>query len=323
MAVQKIKIGLIGLGHLGKYHLRHLSSFNFVEIVGIYDLDSELTQSLASEYSVPISHSLENLLDSAEAVSIITPTNTHAEITCNALEKDCHVFIEKPITDSIDSANKIKRFNIRLHGSNKIIHVGHIERFNPAFVAFMDKKRNPLFLECHRLTKINNRSMDISVVLDLMIHDLDLLFNMIKSPIQEIIADGISVISNNIDLANVKLIFQNGCVANLTASRISNKNMRKIRVFEKQTYTSIDLLNKEVLEYSAQENIDTNELIFHNQKIDIHDQDALAAELTCFCNAIQNKNYNSSSMDAAIDALDIAIQINKIIHETRVHSKIK
>jgi predicted dehydrogenase len=159
--------------------------------------------------------------------------------------------------------------------------------------------------------------MDISVVLDLMIHDIDLLIHMVSSPIKEVIADGISVISNNIDLANVKLIFKNGCVANLTASRISNKNMRKIRVFEKQTYTSIDLLNKEVLEYSADGNIEANELIFHNQKIELENQDALAAELKFFCNAIQNKNYDTVNINAAIDALEIALQINKIIHEKR------
>ena len=159
--------------------------------------------------------------------------------------------------------------------------------------------------------------MDISVVLDLMIHDIDLLVNMIKAPIQEIIADGISVISNNIDLANVKLIFKNGCVANLTASRISNKNMRKIRVFEKQAYTSIDLLNKEVLEYSAKGNLENSELTFNDQKMNVHDHDALAAELRSFCHAVQNKNYDSSNITAAIEALDIAIQINKIIHGKR------
>ena len=312
MIAEKIKIGLIGLGYLGKYHLKHLASFEFVEIVGIYDVDVQLTQNLALEYQVPQAKSIDILLDISDAVSIVTPTNTHADIAYQALEKDCHVFIEKPIADSIDSANQIKKYS-----SNHVIHVGHIERFNPAFITFMNKEHNPLFLECHRLTKINNRSMDISVVLDLMIHDIDLLVNMINAPIQEIIADGISVISNNIDLANVKLIFKNGCVANLTASRISNKNMRKIRVFEKQAYTSIDLLNKEVLEYSATENIETNELTFNNQKVDVHNHDALAAELISFCDAIQNKNYDSSNVSSAIDALEIAIQINKIIHEKR------
>ena len=312
MAAEKIKIGLIGLGHLGKYHLKHLASFEFVEIVGIYDVDIQLNHQLALEYQVPQAKSLDILLDRADAVSIVTPTNTHAEIACQALEKDCHIFIEKPITNSIDSANQIKQYS-----SNQVIHVGHIERFNPAFIAFMNKEHHPLFLECHRLTKINNRSMDISVVLDLMIHDIDLLVNMIKAPIQEIIADGISVISNNIDLANVKLIFKNGCVANLTASRISNKNMRKIRVFEKQTYTSIDLLNKEVLEYSAKGNLENSELTFNNQKMNVHDHDALAAELRSFCHAVQNKNYDSSNITAAIEALDIAVQINKIIHGKR------
>tara|TARA_B100000029_G_scaffold507159_1_gene591249 strand:- start:1761 stop:2732 length:972 start_codon:yes stop_codon:yes gene_type:complete len=313
MLVEKIKMGIIGLGHLGKYHLNHLAVFQEIEIVGIYDVDIQLTQQLALKYDVPKADSINELLDSADAVSIVTPTNTHAEIACQALEKNCHVFIEKPITNSIDAAHKIKEYIAK-----RIIHVGHIERFNPAFIAFMEKKHNPLFLECHRLTKINSRSMDISVVLDLMIHDIDLLINMIKSPIQEIIADGISVISNNIDLANVKLIFKNGCVANLTASRISNKNMRKIRVFENQTYTSIDLYNKEVLEFSAQGNIETNKLKFDNKEIEVNkEEDALVAELKHFCNAIKNKDYDASNVNAAIDALAIALQINKIIHEKK------
>ena len=312
MKRKKIKLGLIGLGHLGKYHLKHLVSFDFVEIVGIYDIDENITNDLALKYNIPIAQSLEELLDIAEAVSIVTPTNTHAEIALKALKKECHVFIEKPISDSVDSANKIKKYN-----NNKIVHVGHIERFNPAFISFMDKKRKPLFLECHRLTKINNRSMDISVVLDLMIHDIDLLIHIIDSPIKEIIADGISVISENIDLANVRLIFNNGCVANLTASRISNKNMRKIRVFEQHSYTSVDLLNKEVLEYTATKNSNTNDLTFNSHQMDINNQDALAAELTCFCNAILNDDYNDKNISAAILALDIANQINHIIQNKR------
>ena len=311
MKRKKINLGLIGLGHLGKYHLKHLAAFDFVEIVGIYDIDEKITDDLALKYNIPVAKSLEALLDIAEAVSIVTPTNTHAEIALKALKKECHVFIEKPISDSVETANKIQKYN------NKIIHVGHIERFNPAFIAFMNKKRNPLFLECHRLTKINNRSMDISVILDLMIHDIDLLIHIVDSPIKEIVADGISVISENIDLANVKLIFKNGCVANLTASRISNKNMRKIRVFEQHSYTSIDLLKKEVLEYSATKNINTNDLTFDSHQIDINNQDALAVELTCFCNAILNDDYNDKNISAAILALDIANQINHIIQNKR------
>ena len=159
--------------------------------------------------------------------------------------------------------------------------------------------------------------MDISVVLDLMIHDIDLLINLVDSPIKEIIADGISVISDNIDLANVKLLFKNGCVANLTASRISNKNMRKMRVFEQRSYTSIDLLNKEVLEYSATKNINTNDLTFDSHQIAVNNQDALASELTCFCNAILNDDNNDKNISAAILALDIANQINRIIQNKR------
>ena len=313
---KKIKLGVIGLGYLGKYHLKHLSLLNCVEIIGIYDIDQNLTIELAKQHKVKACKSLSELLNQASAVSIVTPTNTHAEIAMKALKLGCHIFIEKPICDSVKSAQQIQN-----NAQNRVAHVGHIERFNPAFVTFMKKKPNPLFIECHRLAKVNNRSMDISVVLDLMIHDIDLLINMINSPIKEIIADGISVISTNIDLANVKLIFENNCVANLTASRISNKNMRKIRVFETQTYTSIDLLNKELVEYSATKNSQTNELIFDNNNIKVDSYDALATELTCFCNAIFENNFSNKNISTAIDALDIAKKINIIIQDKRNNLK--
>jgi len=316
MINKKIKFGLIGLGHLGKYHLKHLSSFDFVEMVGIYDIDNQLSKNLALEYNIPKITDLEILLNTADAVSIVTPTITHIEIALKALEKKCHVFIEKPISHSVETANQIKKYT-----DNKIIHVGHIERFNPAFTTFMRKKHQPVFLECHRLTKINNRSMDISVILDLMIHDIDLLINLIDSPINEIIADGISVVSENIDLANVKLIFKNGCVANLTASRISNKSMRKIRVFEKKLYTSIDLLNKEISEYNAIQNQDNQDFIFNVNKIKVQEQDALACELTHFCDAIFNKDYNNKNISSAILALDVANQINHIIQNKHNYPK--
>ena len=235
---KKIKFGVVGVGYLGKHHVKHLSQFDFVDLIGIYDLNQKLMAEIAETYAVPYSKSLNSLLQQADAVSIVTPTNYHFEITNQALKHDCHVFIEKPITDSIELADQMLALLIK---KKKVGHVGHIERFNPAFKAFMKQKPNPLFLECHRLTKINNRSMDISVVLDLMIHDIDLVIQIINAPIKEIIADGISVLSNNIDLANVKLMFENGAVANLTASRISSKDMRKIRVFENKKYTSVDI----------------------------------------------------------------------------------
>ena len=311
---KKIKFGVVGVGYLGKHHVKHLSQFDFIDLVGIHDINNQLLEEISNHYSVPAEKNLNDLLKKIDAVSIVTPTKYHFEVADMALNQNCHVFIEKPISDSIELANNIYNKVIK---KNKVAHVGHIEQFNPAFKSFMKQKHSPLFIECHRLTKINPRSMDISVVLDLMIHDIGLVIQMINSPIKDVIADGISVISNNIDLANVKLIFENGSVANLTASRISNKDMRKIRVFEKQKYISIDLLNKEIIEHSA--NFNENEkLIFNHQNIKINNYDALAAELTHFYNCIINNNTNLDNISNAIESLKIAQQINKIIQTKKV-----
>lgn len=314
MGNKKIKFGVVGVGYLGKHHVKHLSKFDFIDLVAIYDINNQVLEEVSHHYNVPAAKSIDELLKKVDAVSIVTPTKYHFEVADMALNQNCHVFIEKPISNSIELANKI--FN-KVTQKNIVAHIGHIERFNPAFKAFVKQKHNPLFLECHRLTKINNRSMDISVVLDLMIHDIDLVIQMINSPIKEIIADGVSVISDNIDLANVKLIFENGAVANLTASRISNKDMRKIRVFEKQKYISIDLLNKEIVDYSSDFN-ENKKLIFNHQNIKIDNYDALEAELMHFYNCIINNDTNLDNISNAIEALKIAQKINEIIHTKKV-----
>jgi predicted dehydrogenase len=311
---KKIKFGVIGVGYLGKYHVKHLAEFDFIDFVGIYDINTTLAESVASNYNLPIANSLDELLNKSDAISIVTPTEHHFEIAKQALQKSCHIFIEKPISNSIKLAEKLLEDTINY---KKVSHVGHIERFNPAFKAFMNQNRNPLFIECHRLTKINKRSMDISVVLDLMIHDIDLLIQMINYPIKDIIADGISVLSDNTDLANVKLIFENGAVANLTASRISSKDMRKIRVFENKKYTSVDLLNKEVIEYSTQ-SVNKQNLTFNHKNITVKNDDALALELRHFCDCIINNDINTQNIRNAIEALRIAKEINKIIYSKRI-----
>ena len=314
MENKKIKVGVIGVGYLGKHHVKHLAGFDFIDFVGIYDINIGLAENIASNYNLHVAHSLDELLNKTDAVSIVTPTEHHFTIAKKALKNNCHIFIEKPISNSIKSAEKLLEDTINY---KKVSHVGHIERFNPAFKAFMNQDHNPLFIECHRLTKINNRSMDISVILDLMIHDIDLLIQIINCPIKNIIADGISILSDNTDLANVKLIFENGTVANLTASRISSKDMRKIRVFENKKYTSVDLLNKEVIEYSAQ-SVDKQKLTFNHKNITVKDGDALASELTHFCDCIINNDINTQNIKNAIEALRIAQEINKIIDSKRV-----
>ncbi len=311
MNSKKINLGVIGVGYLGKYHVKHLSQFECVNLVGIYDINENLMNEVSNQYQVPTAPSINELYKKAEAISIVTPTKQHYEIAIQALENNCHVFIEKPISNSIKSAELILKKKLE---KKKVVHVGHIERFNPAFKSFMQQIRKPLFLECHRLTKINNRSMDISVVEDLMIHDIDLVLQMINVPIKKIIADGINLISNNVDLANVKLIFENSAVANLTASRISNKDMRKIRVFEKQKYSSVDLLNKNVIEYSACKN-EEKKLIFKNKILPVNNYDALAAELTHFCDCILKNDIEPQNIENSIKALEVAQQINLIIQK--------
>jgi len=307
---KKIKIGVIGVGYLGKYHVKHLNNLDSYELVGIFDVNQEHANVFASENDVKSFDSKEVLFKSVDAVSVVTPTESHYSIANEALDHGCHVFIEKPITDVVCSANKILQKSMEL---KKVIHVGHIERFNPAFKKYLSNAKKPLFIECHRLTKVNKRSMDISVVLDLMIHDIDLILMMVKSQIKDIIADGICVISNSIDLANVKLIFKNGVVANLTASRMSNKDMRKIRVFENNKYSSIDLLNKEIVSYQAIRG-DSGGLEFLNQNHKAEDYDALAAELTHFQTTIIKNDLNTDNISNAIEALKIANEINQIIN---------
>ena len=310
MLEKKIKYGVIGVGHLGNFHIKQLLKINSVDLVGIYDENKQRLDEISKNYSVHKFDSAVSLLKQVDAVSIVTPTTTHKDVALLALENDCHVFIEKPIADNVESAQQIQN---KVRALNKVAHIGHIERFNPVFKKFQESAHKPLFLECHRLSQLNNRSMDISVILDLMIHDLDLVMHIVDSPIKHIIADGINVVSQSIDLANVKLTFENNCVANLTASRISDKNMRKIRLFENNCYTSLDLLNHKISKHYANFSKSEGKLNFKNEQITIDKHDALKAELENFCNSIINNNSDFSNMDYSIRALEVALEINNII----------
>ncbi len=310
MLEKKIKYGVIGVGHLGNFHIKQLLKINSVDLVGIYDENKQRLDEISKNYSVHKFDSAVSLLKQVDAVSIVTPTTTHKDVALLALENDCHVFIEKPIADNVESAQQIQN---KVRALNKVAHIGHIERFNPVFKKFQEGAHKPLFLECHRLSQLNNRSMDISVILDLMIHDLDLVMHIVDSPIKHIIADGINVVSQSIDLANVKLTFENKCVVNLTASRISDKNMRKIRLFENNCYTSLDLLNHKISKHYANFSKSEGKLNFKNEQITIDKYDALKAELENFCNSIINNNSDFSNMDYSIRALEVALEINNII----------
>ncbi len=236
------KIGLIGAGHLGKIHLRLLREIPEWEVVGIYDTDALTAQKVAEDNGIPNFSSLEVLINEVDALDIVTPTLSHFTLAKKGLEAGKHVFIEKPVTNTPAEALEL----ISLAASQNLIgQVGHVERFNPAFLALEGKTLNPVFIEVHRLAIWNPRGTDVSVVLDLMIHDLDIILSLVSSPVKHISASGIPVISETPDIANARIEFENGCIANLTASRVSMKNMRKVRLFQPNHYVSVDFLEKQ------------------------------------------------------------------------------
>ncbi|THH39354.1 Gfo/Idh/MocA family oxidoreductase [Neolewinella litorea] len=238
-----LKIGLIGVGHLGKIHLKCIRLAREVyELVGIYDTDQELAGRVAEEFGVKSFANLEELIDAAEVVDVVTPTSTHFAVVKAALEGGCHVFVEKPLTETLDEAEQLIELSKQ---TGKLVQVGHVERFNPALLALGDVKVQPYFIEAHRLAMFNPRGTDVSVILDLMIHDLDIVLKLANDEVAEVRASGVAVLSNTPDIVNARLEFRNGAVANLTASRVSLKNMRKVRLFQRDAYISLDLLEKE------------------------------------------------------------------------------
>lgn len=235
--MKQVKVGVIGVGHLGRLHAKLYKEVSDTELVGIFDTDEKKCRTIAEELNVKAFANLVQMFEAVDAVNIVTPTTTHYDIASQALSLDKHVFIEKPITKTEQEAEDL----IQLAKSkNKIIQVGHIERFNAAMLALTDVPLEPLFIEAHRLASFNPRGTDVAVILDLMIHDLDLILYMVKSKPAKISASGVGVISTNIDIANARIEFENGCVANITASRLSAKKMRKMRIFQKNAYISMD-----------------------------------------------------------------------------------
>jgi len=236
-----LKGGVLGAGHLGKIHIRLMDQSDKYALVGIYDPNPEICQSIASEYGVKAFESMEDLIDAVDVVDIVTPTLSHYECAMEAIRKGKHFFIEKPITETVAQADEL----IRLCEEKGIkAQVGHVERFNPAFLASREHLENPLFIETHRLAQFNPRGTDVPVILDLMIHDIDIVLHLVQSEVVGVSASGVSIVSSTPDICNARLEFANGTVANLTASRISLKNMRKTRVFTGNSYVSVDFLEK-------------------------------------------------------------------------------
>ncbi|WP_116127596.1 Gfo/Idh/MocA family protein [Lewinella sp. IMCC34183] len=238
-----LKIGLIGVGHLGKIHLKCIrQAAAAYELVGIYDADAALASRVAAEAGVHAFARREDLIAAAEVVDVVTPTSTHHEVVRAALQGGCHVFVEKPLTSTLQQAEDLIALSREV---GKLVQVGHVERFNPALLALGDVPVQPYFIEAHRLALFNPRGTDVSVVLDLMIHDLDIVLKLANDEVAEVRASGVAVLSETPDIVNARVEFCNGAVANLTASRVSLKNMRKVRLFQRDAYISLDLLEKE------------------------------------------------------------------------------
>jgi len=237
-----LKIGVLGAGHLGKIHIKCIKEIESYEFIGFYDPDREIAANVEKEFGITNFSSIDELINAVDAVDIVTPTVSHYECAAKALRKSKHVFIEKPLTTSLAEAKSLielaKEANVK-------VQVGHVERFNPAFLAALPFIDNPMFIETHRLAQFNPRGTDVPVILDLMIHDIDIILSVVKSNIKKISASGVSIVSDTPDIANARIEFDNGCVANLTASRFSLKNMRKSRFFQRDAYISIDFLKKE------------------------------------------------------------------------------
>ena len=237
-----VKIGLLGVGHLGKIHLKCLHTIDSLRVTGFYDPNDTNAHKVLQDYSnLKRFSTIDELIAQSTAVDIVTPTITHFELAAAAIKAGKHVFIEKPLTHTLAEAKKL----VALSTHHKVkVQVGYVERFNPAFLAIQHIPLNPLFIEAHRLAIFNPRGTDVSVVLDLMVHDLDLILKIVKAPLKSVEASGVAVVSTSPDIANARLEFANGAVANLTASRISMKQMRKLRLFQKEAYISLDLLDK-------------------------------------------------------------------------------
>ncbi len=236
-----LKIGVFGVGHLGRIHIQQWQEIAGVELVGFYDPDDAHADLTVSQYGVQRFEDPQKLLQASEAVDIVATTTSHYAIAREALLSGKHVFVEKPLAQSVEEARELVKL---VHEANVKCQVGHVERYNPAFLSLEKQSLEPMFIETHRLAQFNPRGTDVSVILDLMIHDIDIVLFLVKSPIRRISASGVSVISKTADIANARIEFDNGCVANLTSSRISLKNMRKMRLFQRDAYIGIDFLDK-------------------------------------------------------------------------------
>ena len=325
---QMLNVGVLGAGHLGKIHLRLLNESKKYHLVGFHDADEINGKKVQTELGYTYYENINELIAAVDVVDIVTPTLSHFECAKKAMEAGKHIFIEKPITKTLAEAKTL----LGLEKKHKVKgQVGHVERFNPAFTAVKKQIDQPMFIEAHRLAEFNPRGTDVPVVLDLMIHDIDAILSVVNSKVRQINASGVSVISQSPDIANARLEFENGCVANLTASRISLKNMRKSRFFQKDAYISVDFLEKkaEVVKMKdAPKEPGEFDMVLQNaegvkkqiyfENPDIQINNAILDELESFADAIQNNTTPVVSLEQGTKALEVALQIMEAYNPKKI-----
>jgi len=316
-----LKIGVLGAGHLGKIHLKCIQQIPEYELIGFYDTDVANAQKVAKDFNLKAFDSIEALIDATEVVDIVTPTVSHFSCAAQSLNKSRHVFIEKPVVATPAEANEL----IKLARESRVkVQVGHVERFNPAFLAVQNSLNNPLFIEAHRLAQFNPRGTDVPVILDLMVHDIDIVLSSIRSKVKSISASGVAVVSDTPVITNARITFENGAVANLTASRISLKNMRKARFFQKDAYITVDFLEKQseivrmksistepddpmAMVLDLGEGKGSKQISF--EKPEISPVNAIKMELEKFYEAIVNDQTPAVSIEDGVEVLKLAYKI--------------
>ena len=327
MSQNRIRVAVIGVGYLGRHHVEQLQQIPAAELVGIYDIDGSTLADVGRRFGVHTFAGLEESLSAAEAVTVVVPTDQHFVVSEQALKAGCHVFVEKPISRTLAEADALLRLAEK---QGRLLQVGHIERLNPAVQALARYDLAPRFIEGHRLSPFSPRGTDVPVVLDLMIHDIDVVLHLVKSPVKAIRANGVSVITDSVDIATARIEFENGAVANLTASRISQKQMRKLRLFQKELYIGVDFLQQllevyrlvgpeeahgEALLTMPLEFNDRRRLITY-EKPDLPKENALHLELENFVRSAAHLEQPVVDGHSARAALDVAIRVQEAIART-------
>ncbi|MFY9465599.1 MAG: Gfo/Idh/MocA family oxidoreductase, partial [Sediminibacterium sp.] len=321
-----LKVGVFGVGHLGKFHLNNWKEIEGIKLVGFFDPNNDNAREVVEKYGLKRYMDEEKLMDACDVIDVITPTNQHFGICMQAIRKGKHVFVEKPITNTIQEGRTLMDM---VREANVKVQVGHVERFNPAYLAVKDMNLNPMFIEVHRLAQFNPRGTEVSVILDLMIHDIDIILSLVKSDVKSIAASGVAVMTETPDIANVRIEFNNGCVANLTSSRISMKKMRKMRLFQKDAYIGIDFLEKKTEIIKLKQPDDNNVFSFDidtpNGKKSIaiatptiEPLNAIKLELESFVDSIVNNKPTVVSEIDGFLAMEVAHQILEKINNTSI-----